>query len=752
MGLQSIRIKNLLSFDDVIINSLEDINCIIGMNNAGKSNLMKMLRYFYDKLDDIKVIPPDFHSSYTPSGSITLTYDVTRIKKIVMNTNNNGRFHKHIYNTLFKPQSFTRKPLRLVFPLIFSFHKKSTYSITLTISKDDSVTWSIKDPNARRLIKTLFPFFYIETRHINLYDWNSIWKMVSSINSFNFSEVKKEDLLAFLDEKISTKRGNYKKYIERVESAIHTKPYSYKDKVVNYLKIVLDGDIFTNKGEDLHVQSDGTNSHKYLEVILSLLISLTRTEFINPIIYIDEPEIGLHPKLSESFIENLSLTYKKYDKTSKEIETNKYSTPYPKLIFSTHSSSLLKLTLKSFLDNQQVLHFSKGSDGATKVSKLNSKYDDARFINMISDNEARLFFSEYILFVEGATEVELFRNYNLQKLFPVLKRLDVYDCDEVMLKNINPGYSNAAIPFLIVKDIDQIAVIDFSNSKFNFNAKGKEIINKAIKNNKLDYFSRRRNPFFDTAKFLSSQDGRKVTFSNNGLRFKQFSIGRVISGVNFLSSRDNVFYTSTTIEGSLINEFSLELFSLWIKDVIMNDYSINNKNPSKMIDALLQKHDINTQSKKLFSKIFSNSKTNHDLSLRHIRLLKIIKLRYVKEIIEEFKEKIPDVKDQLAVLRLAFSGKTETLVSIEMHYKIDEKPINQNILDCIKEMKSENFSFLVPYMGKTSGWVTSFIDFSLKYYASLNKEEVGKNFRLAFPELSHIIDHASSSIEAGGLK
>nr|WED67840.1 hypothetical protein PJ912_16170 [Pectobacterium colocasium] len=184
----------------------------------------------------------------------------------------------------------------------------------------------------------------------------------------------------------------------------------------------------------------------------------------------------------------------------------------------------------------------------------------------------------------------------------------------------------------------------------------------------------------------------------------------------------------------------------------MNDYGINNKNPSKMIDALLQKHDINTQSKKLFSKIFSNSKTNHDLSLRHIRLLKIIKLRYVKEIIEEFKEKIPDVKDQLAVLRLAFSGKTETLVSIEMHYKIDEKPINQNILDCIKEMKSENFSFLVPYMGKTSGWVTSFIDFSLKYYASLNKEEVGKNFRLAFPELSHIIDHASSSIEAGGLK
>ncbi|HBE6793816.1 retron Eco8 family effector endonuclease [Escherichia coli] len=754
MGLQSIRIKNLLSFNDVIINSLEDVNCIVGMNNVGKSNLMKILKYFYDKLDDIKAIPPDFHSSYTPSGSITLTYDVTRIKRIVMNPNNNGRFHKHIYNTLFKPQSFIRKPQKFCLPFIspLGFQRKSTYSITLTISKDDSVTWSISTPNARHLIKTLFPFFHIETRHIDLYDWNSIWKMLSSINSFNFSEIKKEELLEFLNEKISTKRGSYKKYIERVENVIHTKPYTYKDKVVNYLKIVLDGDIFINKGEELHVQSDGTNSHKYLEIILSLLISLTRTEFINPIIYIDEPEIGLHPKLSENFIENISLTYKKYDKTHEEIEPGKYSTPYPTLIFSTHSPSLLKLTLKSFLHKQQVLHFSKERDNSTKISKLNSKYNDIRFINMLSDNEARLFFSEYILFVEGATEVELFRNYNLQKLFPVLKRLDVYDCDEVMLKNINPSYSNAAIPFLVVKDIDQIAVVDFEHEQFKFNSKGKSIINKIIKRDKLHYFSTYQKPFLNAAKFLLSQDERKVTFSENGLKFRHFSIGRVINAVNFLSSKDNVYYTSTTIEGSLINEFSLETFSLWIIDIVMRSFNVNNKNPVKMINALLQKYDIKTQSKQLFPKILSKCETNHNLPLRHMRLLKIIKIRYAKEIIDEFKKTIPDVKDQVAILRLIFSGKTETLVSIEMHYKIDQKPIRQDILDYIKALKSENFSFMSSYIGKTSGWVTSFIDFSLNHYSALDKENVEKKFRLAFPEISHIIDHASSSIEAGGLK
>ncbi|EOE1545577.1 AAA family ATPase [Providencia rettgeri] len=213
MGLQSIRIKNLLSFDDVQINSLEDVNCIIGMNNTGKSNLMKILRYFYDKLDDAKIISPDFYSSYTPSGSITLTYDVTRIKRIVMNQNNNGRFHKHIYNTLFKPQLYTLKlneTYSISLPFLFPLNRKNTYSITLTISKDDSITWSINDPKVRGLIKTLFPFFYIETRHIDLYDWDSIWKMVSSINSFNFSEIEKDDFIEFLDEKISSKEEGIK--------------------------------------------------------------------------------------------------------------------------------------------------------------------------------------------------------------------------------------------------------------------------------------------------------------------------------------------------------------------------------------------------------------------------------------------------------------------------------------------------------------------------------------------------------------
>lgn len=65
MSIKSIEIVNLLSFEKFKINNLEDINCIIGQNNVGKSNLLKLMRFFYSKLDDNKELPPSLHSQYS---------------------------------------------------------------------------------------------------------------------------------------------------------------------------------------------------------------------------------------------------------------------------------------------------------------------------------------------------------------------------------------------------------------------------------------------------------------------------------------------------------------------------------------------------------------------------------------------------------------------------------------------------------------------------------------------------------------
>ncbi|WP_221052713.1 AAA family ATPase [Shewanella algae] len=46
MAVKSISIENVLSFRSISINDISEINCIVGMNNAGKTNLAKALTFF----------------------------------------------------------------------------------------------------------------------------------------------------------------------------------------------------------------------------------------------------------------------------------------------------------------------------------------------------------------------------------------------------------------------------------------------------------------------------------------------------------------------------------------------------------------------------------------------------------------------------------------------------------------------------------------------------------------------------------
>ena len=79
MSIKSIKIKNLLSFDELIIDNFEDINCIVGKNNTGKSNLLKALRFFYIKLEGKRELPLELYSNYNVYGTITITYSISQL-------------------------------------------------------------------------------------------------------------------------------------------------------------------------------------------------------------------------------------------------------------------------------------------------------------------------------------------------------------------------------------------------------------------------------------------------------------------------------------------------------------------------------------------------------------------------------------------------------------------------------------------------------------------------------------------------
>lgn len=740
MAIQSIRVKNLLSFEDIFIDDIQDINCIVGKNNVGKSNLLKLIRYFYSKLNGERVLPPELYSKYNSFGSITIKFNTTRIKQIVTGKNNKSAFLKHIYNTLFIGQKRTSSSNQTL--------EESYIELTLTIFKDDSVKWSTPNQEILKIIYILYPFIDIETRHIDLYDWNKIWGLVSQLSSFNVKKVNRDNVIDYLDNQISNGHGNYKDYIDKVESIVDTKHYSYRDKVLSYIKVGLPGHDFTNYGQDLNIQSDGTNSHRYIEIILKLLIVLTRREFITPTIYIDEPEVGLHPKLSEDLIQTLHKVYCEYLKTKIGKEVGKYKTPYPKVIFSTHSPSILKYVVRLFKNNQQIIHFSKTRTQGTKVSRLNSQYSDARFLNIFSDNEARLFFSNFILFVEGATELEIFRNYKLCEKFTPLKSIDVYETNEVILKYLNPNYSKAAIPFLVLNDADVLLKFDYKNSKLTLDNSKYNFL-KITRHNSLDFHTKngkRRKSIID---FINSQNGKSFKFDSDKIGFDTFPIQGFISSINEILDEQQCYLTLTTIEGSLITEHSLPIFEKWLIHKFTRSirYNGSNKTPTQWFISLKKDLDLGKKSNmELFNNIMIFDPIDCNLSKFDSQFIKEVRTQHLKDCKKAILDYSTSPKLILNLLRVIFEGKTDNLLS--RHHDDFTATATPKFRQAVKNIRLNYFSTLNPIMGKTGGWVTDFLNFAIDHIDKNSKTEqhFNRNFAFVFPELSDIIRKVSSSI------
>ncbi|MBL2888824.1 hypothetical protein ELO56_25435, partial [Klebsiella pneumoniae] len=89
------------------------------------------------------------------------------------------------------------------------------------------------------------------------------------------------------------------------------------------------------------------------------------------------------------------------------------------------------------------------------------------------------------------------------------------------------------------------------------------------------------------------------------------------------------------------------------------------------------------------------------------------------------------------------------LISLEMNLKKSCQRIDPSITATIKKYKSNELKFLLPYTTKTSGWVTSFLDFTIAKLEQENADKIAENLRFLFPEIISIIEQASSSIDIG---
>lgn len=642
MSVKSIEIKNLFSYEYMKIDGVQDINCIVGKNNVGKSNILKALRFFYGKLEGKRELAPELNSNYTSHGSITIEFDTERLHQIVKSDRNQKvAYFRRINNLLFKDFFKNKEKKKLSFSEILKNKEKKKrsvkrYPLTLYISNDGMCEWSIKDKNAVKLLGVIFPFFEVDARHMNLHEWDKIWHVTSSLKSIDFGKISTEDVSSFFNEKLGDNNNSYSSLISLVEDAVTTKSFTYKERILNYIKLGLKGDKFIINGENLDFQSDGTNAYNFVNTLLTLLIALTRSEYISPFIFLDEPELGLHPKLNEQLIDNLSENFAKYSLTK---HGKKAKTGMPSIFISTHSPNIVKEVIKKFQTNHQILHLSKKTKENTKIVKLHSTYAKNNFLSTFSDNEARLFFSDFILFVEGQTELEAFGNKALRKHFKHLDGVDFYcSSSNTSSESINPSSTNAAIPYLFLFDADKAYKFHDRNQNavsvvLEKNGKLFDLHRNSL-NRDLSYYKK---GFSKEYKRLHDNIVRIIKFSQDDHLVDRES-ARFLNAELYSEFHDNVEqYLLTkrvklipnTFEGCLISVQSADLFYSWLKDEKNTNLTLfvkrakKNKNEQRLIEFLRVLFNGKSETLKQAKHFTSKSKTISGWSVRYFNQLKL---------------------------------------------------------------------------------------------------------------------------------
>ena len=572
----------------------------------------------------------------------------------------------------------------------------TSYTLTLTIHSNGASEWDTKNYKALQFINNLFPFFEVDTRHINLHDWDKIWTLIGKSKSLDINKVSEDDFAKFIDNQMESTKGNFNQYLQQIKSVIDVKEFSHQQKIISFIKAGLKGDQFViNGGETTH-QSDGTNSFSYINTLLKLLVLISKSEYIAPFIFIDEPELGLHPKKCEALIHDIFASMQNTEKVN------------TKIILATHSPNIVKEVVKKFTVNQQVLHFSKAHNSTTKMQVMNSQYEGNNFLSTFGENEARLFFSDFILFVEGETELEFFGNIKLQDYFPVLKTVDIYkSSSNTISEKLNPSYSNTSIQYLFLFDADKA---------YGFSVGSTNIFK--LKNN---------GSLFD----LRPSDKKNVD--------------------NNIDTRIQKFKKGYSLEYKEIHSELIKLKSFHKKKMETIRHKLFFKNKQQFIEfqKTLQNYLLN-ENVKVLNSTFEGSLIcveSKDLFLKWLVLWKPDEPK-LQEIIDKMK-RVKNSYLLIEYLRIIFNGKSETLIQRKKGTLTKTSPPNLKV-EYILNYINDNYKVLLE-SEKTNGWVTSFLDFAINEIENkidkmpllkTKNEKVNafnQEFKKNFPELYGIL-------------
>lgn len=531
MSVAYLKIENYKSIRKVCL-QLSDINALVGMNGSGKSNTISALKFFYDNMSKNPIVASDdiydMNNPYSNSVRITVGYDLRRLQKRCKENLRQGRDSRYskFYNN------------------IIHLGCDDFFELTLIAVRDKKIVWN-HPFETRKLLFNLYPMYWIDTRKINLIDWENLWLQIGDVGKLErkegkeFKEKLKDDFSQY------AKADTVYKKIEKLfdENNIKIKQATPKQMAANTANIYFGGSEFEFKDKRLTFFSDGTNSFNYIKSFIVILSLLTEMKMKEPLLILDEPEISLH----HSYIDYLcEIIFE----ASKNV----------KFIVSTHAARLIKNVLVNDETVCKIYHAE--FDGKyTTIRQMISIRDNKERV-AITDQHANAFFAQTLVCVEGQTEMELLQNPYLKLLYPFLRHIDVMEgmANDVQRNIIAPEYRGYHIPVLYVIDMDKVMQFDVESRRMRLKR------DRFGCRDKYSYTVRR-------AHTIGARRRIKVMADNCAFRYKMpifFSgdanLEELKKIIQEYYSKYNYFVMKTTIEGALITAENLQIFEHFFEE------------------------------------------------------------------------------------------------------------------------------------------------------------------------------------------
>ncbi len=541
MSIVSIKISNFKSIDNIYLsfNKGENIHCLLGKNGVGKTNVFAAINYFYENLCDTQIHDVvDVLNGYNSVCEISITYDLTCFEHKM-----NSEFLEKCFETIRKEANEYKCKLKC----------KNTKigSIRLTLKQDKlgNIKWNQKI-EVRKIIGKLYPLYVINTRKLDLGTWDKLWSTINDLNS-DVPKVRDDEANEILDEafsKIYSKYESRRRFVDDLfhENGIALDKYHNVQRFKYMFMTRYGGDVFLNDGRNLDYYSDGINSFLYIKLLFSTICKISSLSCKNPLILLDEPEIGLHEAKIEELIAKIC------EVVNKDVF----------VMMNTHSP---KIVLELITNNQDIniyRLFLKRQH--TSIRQLDVNWLRS-LKHIITTKETSCYFSDYLLFVEGESEYQVFCSKELKKLFPFLKKIHVYPylSNNAIIKYVCPFYINIGIPYTTLLDIDKVLLFSRSkgNSYYVVQRKNEELNplknEKIIRKNKMKFFSGKNDDFYDEFEGLLKM---KFSYKSGCNYVDDPFFTQLINTTKKLCKANNVCVNSSTIEGLLVNYANVDLF------------------------------------------------------------------------------------------------------------------------------------------------------------------------------------------------